>query len=180
MQLRINTNRPEVQRAFERWPAEMRAALVRGLRRGAEIVEKDAKLRLTQNKSVAFGLLRASIGSVVDEAKLTAAVGPGLNAKATGAATGDPANYGYYVEFGRAPGKPPPPQALSLWVKRKLGVGGDDEIERVSVFIARKIAREGTIAKPFLGPAGTENAGAILARIDKELDVTIQRLNAQP
>ena len=52
-------------------------------------------------------------------------------------------SYGGPVEFGRLPGKQPPIDAIELWVRRKLGISGN-EARSVAFLIARKIGREGT------------------------------------
>lgn len=180
IQLRIRTNFPEVQAALKRNQAEVRAAVVRGVRRGAAVVERDAKLRLTQNGSVAFGLLRASITSRVDEAKLTAWIGPGLAGKGTAAGlTGDPASYGYYIEFGRRAGRFPPPIALALWVKRRLGISDPKELRRATYLVGRRIARRGFAARPFLRPAVRGSEAAVRAVIAREIGAAIKGMNAQ-
>lgn len=51
--------------------------------------------------------------------------------------------YGLPVETGRAAGRMPPVDAIALWAKRKLGLGGD-ELVAASWGIARAIAARGT------------------------------------
>lgn len=51
--------------------------------------------------------------------------------------------YGLPAETGRAAGRMPPPDAIAIWAKRKLGLGGD-ELIAASWAIARHIARHGT------------------------------------
>ena len=51
--------------------------------------------------------------------------------------------YGDPVEFGIPAGVFPPPDALQLWVKRKLDVP-DEKVEQVAFLVARKIFRKGT------------------------------------
>lgn len=55
--------------------------------------------------------------------------------------------HGYYVEHGRKPGKFPPRASIELWVRRKLGVSDDREVQAVGFLVARAIARRGTIAR---------------------------------
>ena len=52
-------------------------------------------------------------------------------------------SYGEPVEFGRAAGKWPPIDAIELWVRRKLGIGGN-EARSVAFLVARKIGQQGT------------------------------------
>jgi len=172
--LKVDVDR--FQRLLTTHLQEIRSAFARGLDRAAEIVEGAAKINLTKHGSVAFGVLRASIGhrTVIDQLRVT--IGPGLAARPGGE---DPRSYGYYVEHGRGPGKAPPPGALDLWVKRKLGVGDEEEVERLAFLIARKIARSGTTPAPFLVPALRDNEARIHARIDREIDREIERINSQ-
>jgi hypothetical protein len=55
---------------------------------------------------------------------------------------GSTCEYAPYQEFGTAPHFPPP-QALELWVQRKLGVSAK-EAPGVAYLVARKISRTGT------------------------------------
>ncbi len=54
-----------------------------------------------------------------------------------------PSPYGWPVERGRQPGKMPPPDAIELWVIRKLGIQ-PPESKSVAFLIARSIGRKGT------------------------------------
>jgi hypothetical protein len=71
-------------------------------------------------------------------------------------------DYWFYVENGRAAGKMPPIQNIFDWIRNKKGI----QIESISkspdriaatkslaFVIAKKIAREGTKARPFTSPA---------------------------
>lgn len=76
------------------------------------------------------------------------------------------ANYASFVEYGTRPHFPPV-DALRDWAARVLGD------ERLAFVVARAIARRGTYAKPFLGPAITANTAtfrkAILAAVKRGL-----------
>lgn len=61
-----------------------------------------------------------------------------------------PALYSDVIEYGREPGQMPPPKALENWVRRKLGVKGENEIKRVSFAIAQKIKERGTDPSYFM------------------------------
>lgn len=179
LRLSIKSNLKKFREQLEKYPDQLRDAVVRGLESGAAAIERAAKLELTRNQSVAFGVLRASITHVVDPKTLRAVIGPGLQNKATAAATGDPRNYGFFVEFGRRPGRRPPVRVLSLWVKRRLGEKDPDDNRRLSFLIARKIGKRGTQAEPFLGPAAEREGPNVLKRIEREMDKTISDLNQQ-
>lgn len=45
---------------------------------------------------------------------------------------------------GREPGKAPPVQAMRNWVQSKLGISGEQNINRVAYLVGQKIAKEGT------------------------------------
>ena len=177
IRLEIKTNTEAVRQVASQYPLELHAALVRGFRRGAESVVKAAQLNLTTGGNSFMGQLRASMGYKLDEKNLRAVVGPGLADKTTAGQTGDPRNYGYFVEHGRAPGGFPPPRVLELWVKRKLGIGDPQEIARVAYLVGRKMATQGTEAHPFLAPAAAAAAPGIVLRIQKEIDRTVAKLN---
>jgi hypothetical protein len=55
--------------------------------------------------------------------------------------------HGLPVERGRNPGKQPPREAIELWVRRKLGISGDEEVQSAAFLIARAIGRRGTIQR---------------------------------
>lgn len=72
------------------------------------------------------------------------------------------ADYWKYVENGRGPGKFPPPDKIREWVEVKpISIQPDSNgiypsVEQVSFLIGRKIANEGTEAKPFFETAKEE------------------------
>jgi len=116
-----------------KWMAD---AIERALRQSGLAVQAEAVILAPINT----GALRQSITTVVDERPpfpLWVEVGPSVN-------------YGRYVEFGRKPGKMPPVSALEPWVRTKLKPKNP---RAVAFLIARKIAREGVAAQPFLQPA---------------------------
>lgn len=65
-----------------------------------------------------------------------------------------PMKYAKPVEYGRKPGKMPPPGALELWGYRVLGRKG------LGFALARAIARKGTQPQPFFWPAVKEHEAA--------------------
>ncbi len=179
LRLSVSTNIKRVRKDFKDHPVRFRAAVVRGLGRSGQHVEREAKLNLTKNRSVAFGVLRASVGHKVDPKTLTVVVGPALANKATASATGDPRNYGLFVELGRRPGKRPPIRALKLWVKRRIGAEEGADLDRLTFLIARKIGADGTQAKPFLGPAVRGAEPRIAKILETELDREIAAINSE-
>ena len=76
------------------------------------------------------------------------------------------ADYASYIEFGTRPHFPPV-DALRDWAAKFLGD------ERLAFVVARAIARRGTMAHPFMGPALLENMPvfhqAIVAAVQRGL-----------
>ena len=62
------------------------------------------------------------------------------------------APYAHDIEYGTEPHYIPP-EELYDWVGKKLNIKDKDVRGKVSYLIARKIAKEGTEAKPFVRPA---------------------------
>ena len=76
--------------------------------------------------------------------------------------------YGFYVEFGRQPGKMPPVRFIEGWVRRKLGLKGK-ESKGVAFMIAKGIAQRGTKAQPFLRPSFERERKRLVLEIRKHL-----------
>jgi len=120
---------------------------VRHIVSGLEGLDADLSSRLDTGMHQATSIYETAV------AGFTPVNSGALRGSITTAVTGTLANvhgevvtdiiYGWPVEEGRKPGKMPPIDAIQLWVKRKLGIGGD-ESRRVAFVIARAIARRGT------------------------------------
>lgn len=113
--------------------AEMRTAMTTSL----VLVEGEMK-RLAPRDT---GRLQGSITHKITGggSSLTGVVAPGVR-------------YGYWVEYGRRPGKRPPIDAISGWARRH---GGNP------FMIARAIGRRGTRKQPFVAPALQKHEGKI-------------------
>ena len=148
-------------------------AIKNGLRRSAEAVVKQAKLNLTENRSVAFGTLRQAIWYQMANNAKSVTVGPGLGNKATAGPTGSPRNYGVFVERGRAAGKWPPRNVLRAWIQRKLGQDPDEG--GLEFLIRRAIGRRGVRARPFMDPAARTVGPKIPAIMAREIAREINR-----
>lgn len=102
---------------------------------------------LESNKTNASGELRDSLEKIVEIGEDRYSVKISL------------ADYWYYVEHGRGPGKFPPPPAIREWVEIKPVYAYPDSrghkptVEQLTFLISRKIAREGTDPQPFFEPA---------------------------
>lgn len=89
---------------------------------------------------------------------------------------GTPVEYAPVVEFGRAPGKYPPPGALLSWVQKILGYSGKEAVS-VEFLVSRKIALRGTAGKFMFRDAVNENRGWIESVINSIPDKVTERIN---
>ncbi len=178
IRLNLKTNLKRYAREAEKDPQTMHAAIVRGMNVGANLVVKAAKLNLTSHGSVNFGILRASVGQKTDPQTLVSRIGPGLAQKATAPGGESPQSYGFYVEFGRKGGRPPPPEVIELWVRRKLGLS-EDEAEEAAFLVARAIGLKGVEPAPFLIPALTTQEPAIVKALDTQIAAAAVQINAK-
>lgn len=90
------------------------------------------------------------------------------------------ADYWYYVEHGRGPGKFPPPPAIRNWIEVKPvnptpdARGRIPTVEQLTFLIGRKISQEGTEPQPFLEPAKEEALKRFSDAIDKAIEADVE------
>lgn len=125
-----------LQKAFKD-PRLVQGPIRRFLEKSGRTVEGAAK----ENVVVDTGRLRSSITTKVETDR---------------AIVGSNVKYAPYVEFGTRPHFPPL-SAMQPWARRHGFPAG----MRGAFLVARKIAKRGTEAKPFLLPAFNKSAGAI-------------------
>ena len=134
----------ELLRKMDRLPAEVQRECFKAMQRASLDIIADAKGNLRVNGSVVTGNLRAS-GKVqkVDDKTLD-----------VGFFSSDTRDKGYasYVEYGRKPGKMPPPDILEAWAYKKFRLSHKDA-RSMAWALARSIAKKGTKARPFFEPA---------------------------
>ena len=134
----------ELLRKMDSLPAEMQRKCFKAMQSASLDIIADAKSNLRVNGSVVTGNLRAS-GKVqkVDEKTLD-----------VGFFSSDVENKGYarYVEYGRKPGKMPPPDILEAWAYKKFRLSHKDA-RSAAWALARSIAKKGTKARPYFEPA---------------------------
>ena len=134
----------ELLRKMDRLPAEVQRECFKAMQTASLDIIADAKSNLRVNRSVVTGNLRAS-GKVqkVDEKTLD-----------VGFFSSDVENKGYarYVEYGRKPGKMPPPDILEAWAYKKFRLAHKDA-RSAAWALARSIAKKGTKARPYFEPA---------------------------
>lgn len=61
--------------------------------------------------------------------------------------------YADEIEFGRLPGNMPPIEPIKGWVRRKLQIKDEIEVNRRAELIVKDIEKNGQDARPFLQPA---------------------------
>lgn len=134
----------ELLRKMDSLPAEVQRKCFKAMQSASLDIIADAKGNLRANGSVVTGNLRAS-GKVqkVDEKTLD-----------VGFFSSDVENKGYarYVEYGRKPGKMPPPDILEAWAYKKFRLSHKDA-RSAAWALARSIAKKGTKARPYFEPA---------------------------
>lgn len=134
----------ELLRKMDNLPAEVQRKCFKAMQTATLDIIADAKGNLRVNGSVVTGNLRAS-GKVqkVDDKTLD-----------VGFFSSDARDKGYasYVEYGRKPGKMPPPDILEAWAYKKFRLSHKDA-RSMAWAMARSIAKKGTKARPYFEPA---------------------------
>ena len=133
----------ELLRKMDRLPAEAQRECFKAMQSASLDIIADAKSNLRVNGSVVTGNLRAS-GKVQKVDDKTLDVGFFSLDSDKG--------YASYVEYGRKPGKMPPPNILEAWAYKKFRLS-HKEARSMAWALARSIAKKGTKARPFFEPA---------------------------
>lgn len=177
----IVENFPELKKAFGKHTAEVRRVCDEALSKGAMSIISEAQHNLRMNGTNSTGLLSNSgraekLGSCDYQA--------GFFSEEQGK------GYAEYVENGRKEGKMPPPKILTAWVwkklrilkekqaasvQKKLRIRNEKQAASVAFVIARKIAKNGTKAQPFFGPAVASQQKVIYNEIKTALMKIINR-----
>lgn len=162
----IVENFPELKKAFGKHTAEVRRVCDEALSKGAMSIISEAQHNLRMNGTNTTGLLSNSgraekMGSCDYQA--------GFFSEKQGR------GYAEYVENGRKAGKMPPPKILTAWVRKKLRIRKEKQAASVAFLIARKIAKKGTKAQPFFGPAVVSQQKVIYNEIKTALMKIINR-----
>lgn len=148
----------ELLRKMDRLPADVQRECFKAMQTASLDIIADAKGNLRVNGSVVTGNLRAS-GKVqkVDDKTLD-----------VGFFSSDVKDKGYasYVEYGRKPGKMPPPDILEAWAYKKFRLSHKDA-RSMAWAMARSIAKKGTKARPYFEPAVESGWRKMIAKIAK-------------
>lgn len=84
--------------------------------------------------------------------------------------------YPSVMEFGRRPGKMPPPSALERWVQLKMGVAPED-VPGVAYIVARNIGRRGIKGKKFMERGWNASKGKVQGYFVKALNDIAEELS---
>lgn len=133
----------ELLRKMDKLPAEVQRECFKAMQTASLDIIADAKKNLRANGSVVTGNLRAS-GKVQKVDDKTLDVGFFSSDSEKG--------YARSVEYGRKPGKMPPPDILEAWAYKKFRLSHKDA-RSMAWALARSIAKKGTKARPFFEPA---------------------------
>ena len=133
----------ELLRKMDSLPAEVQRKCFKAMQSASLDIIADAKGNLRANGSVVTGNLRAS-GKVQKVDDKTLDVGFFSSDSDKG--------YASYVEYGRKPGKMPPPDILEAWAYKKFRLSHKDA-RSAAWSLARSIAKKGTKARPYFEPA---------------------------
>ncbi|MBQ3812884.1 MAG: HK97 gp10 family phage protein [Bacteroidales bacterium] len=152
----------EVMKGFEAADEAVKKAAARGLRKGAMAIVADAQDNLRENESVVTGLLRQSgrVQKVGDEFTVDAGFFDTTNQHS---------GYALYVEYGRPPGKMPPPAELEQWAYKKFQLNDRKAARRAGWALAIMIGRNGTEPHPFFEPAVRKNEKRVEKYIREEV-----------
>jgi hypothetical protein len=161
--LRFEVTVPDFGAAGSVIPAELEAAT----HEAVALLERAVKVKTP------IGVTEAARGRIAGEVRRTE-VGDSLGV------VGSPLEHVRVLELGRRPGQPmPPPDALELWVRRKIvysdrkGPRGGrrklttSEARGIAFVIARKIGKEGTEAVKMFETAAKENEAKIAQVFEK-------------
>jgi hypothetical protein len=153
-----------VLRGLARADKQTADAALRGVKEAGARIIASAQRNLKANTSWVTGLLGNS-GRVeeVKEQDGSRVVDIGFFAKGT------KQGYAEYVEYGRPPGKMPPPSALEEWFYKKHRVTDRRKARAYGWGLAVNISTRGTKPHPFFNPAVEEHRLKILEALNNAI-----------
>ena len=148
----------ELTRSLDEMQKRMPMSYEKGLKRFCQLCVNSIKKNLAKKVNPEWGSIGIDkgaglMGSIKYE--ITKALTSGLMAFVNGEIYSD-VPYAEFVEMGTRPHMPPV-EKLYLWVRRKLKINDEKQIESVAYAIAKTIAKYGTKAKPYFRPGIEEN-----------------------
>ena len=147
----------ELQKILQKFPREWQSNANRVMMPGLAILENEVKTTARRD----MGHAAASVGSEVQR---------GLGSEIIGKVGSSLKEYGAYaLEYGRRPGRMPPPDRLEEWAGRH-GMAG------AGFIIARAIAVRGVSAPKTMSKALEKKASAVVKQIEKGVTELLRRL----
>lgn len=132
--------------------------LERAMREALALLEREVKIRTP------IGVTESARGSIGSEIQRGVAAGRGQIV----GVVGSPLAHVGVLERGRRPGqRMPPPDALELWVRRRLGVRDVEEAQQVAWLVARAIGRKGIKAVRMFEKALKEKQATVFRIFDR-------------
>ena len=164
MQVTI-TGVPELNKALAAMSKQAVAAADRGLQKAGLHIVADAQENLRKDQTNTTG--RLSQSGRVQRSK---EAGGGWDA---GFMSQDK-SYAGAVEYGRRPGRIPPPDEMSAWAYKKLHLRDWKQARAIGWGAAVNIGKHGTKGKPYFAPALEKNRTRILTEVR---DAVMQVIN---
>ena len=150
------TGVPELNKALAAFGKESVQAADRGLQRAGGHIVEDAREALRKNNINATGRL-----SQTGRVQRTREAGGGWDA---GFMAGEK-NYAGAVEYGRRPGRIPPPDEIASWAYKKLRIRDLKKARAIGWGAAVNIGKHGTKPHPFFAPAVAKNRNRVLTEV---------------
>ena len=164
MQVTI-TGLPELNAALTKLGPAVMAAADRGLKTAGMHIIADAQDTLKRENINTTGLLSQS--GKVERAKDEDAYDVGfMNGEKS---------YASAVEYGRRPGRIPPPDVMEAYAYKKFHVQDRKTARAIGWGLAINIGRHGTHPHPFFGPAVQKNQGRIVSTLQTAIAQVINR-----
>ncbi len=164
MQLTI-TGIPELNAALSKLGPAVMAAADRGLKAAGMHIIADAQDTLKRENINTTGLLSQS-GKVEK-----ATDGDGYD---VGFMSGEK-NYASAVEYGRRPGRIPPPDVMAAYAYKKFHIQDRKAARAIGWGLAFHIGKHGTRPHPFFGPAVQKNERRVVSAIESAIAQVINR-----
>ena len=165
MQVTI-TGLPELNAALQKLGPAVLAAADRGLKSAGMHIIADAQDTLKRENINTTGLLSQS-GRV----ERTNEDGGGYD---VGFMNGEK-SYASAVEYGRQPGRIPPPDVMEAYARKKYHVQDRKTARAIGWGLAVNIGKHGTHPHPFFGPAVQRNQGRVVSTLQSAMAQVINR-----
>lgn len=165
----------ELLRSFDKAGRDVKEAAIKAMEAEGLDINADAIVNLRENGTWVTGHLANS--SRVERVRRD---NEGMDSVDVGFFEKDKTTgYAEYLEYGRPPGKFPPPDVMSAWAYAKFRLTDWRIAASLGFLVGRKIALKGSTPHPFFQPSVTLHQPRLLARIKKAVKRVTDR-NKQP